>query len=278
MAEQNKIRGLEIPLDNGQGQISLSAETFLKFDAVKQQAESMAKLPGSVVGSINSLRTLINSVVSRLGFASTSISGQNSRINDIATVLTQGIDLDKANSMLAADISQSEEQVRRVLSDSGVNQIPQNVFDGLVSFHNQVKDITYVFVKDEKIDMLPLYKAEDWDRVASFIAADERDRARRIQEATLIVSNDYGRLLDDAAIVSTGLDLAVENLNKGKLNSETGDPATDQQTVALATSYINQRDESLPGQNFAFNNLINENNLTEQITEIVKRQAGPWPY
>jgi hypothetical protein len=201
--------------------------------------------------------------------------------------------------MFANDIKRDETAVKKVLSTAGVDKIPQNVFDGLVSFQNQTKDISYAYVKGEKIDLTPMYRNKQWDRVASFIAADERDRPRRAREAAMIAGNNYGIPLNSDFLVTKGLDKAVERLNKGKFNPQTGAPATDQQLVAVATTYYEQRGEPLPNQSFAFNKLINQNlpsnqngmnaqtgqsvqakqnALTEQIAKIIKRRAGPWPY
>jgi hypothetical protein len=294
-----KLRGFEVPLPAGQGQFSLSAETFARFDAAMGQAGAANNVAGGVGGSLPNLGSIVNSVTGQLGIAPNNISGQNFRADDLVGVLTQGVTGDKANAMFANDIKRDETAVKKVLSTAGVDKIPQNVFDGLVSFQNQTKDISYAYVKGEKIDLTPMYRNKQWDRVASFIAADERDRPRRAREAAMIAGNNYGIPLNSDFLVTKGLDKAVERLNKGKFNPQTGAPATDQQLVAVATTYYEQRGEPLPNQSFAFNKLINQNlpsnqngmnaqtgqsvqakqnALTEQIAKIIKRRAGPWPY
>lgn len=195
-----------------------------------------------------------------------------------ADIFTNGITSDKANEMFAKDLKKNETDVKKLLSGAGVTSIPQNVFDGLVSYQNQTGDASYAFVKGEKIDLTSMYKNGEWDRAASFIAADERDRPRRIQEAAMIANNDYGKIASEEQIVNNGLNQSVELLQKGQLNKQTGNAVTPQQTFALGSSYLAQTGNALPGLSFPTNSIIKANALTGDITQVLKKQQGPWPY
>jgi hypothetical protein len=102
------------------------------------------------------------------------LTGTTATENSLIETLTKGISPEKADVMLASDIVKNEEAVKKTLSSSGVSTIPPNVFDGLVSFQNEVGDISYAYIANEKIDLTGLYKTGEWDRAASFIAADEQ--------------------------------------------------------------------------------------------------------
>lgn len=197
---------------------------------------------------------------------------------EIQTILGKGITPEKANAMFAQDISDNETEVKKVLATAGVKNISQGAFDGLVSMQNQLGDITYAYVKGEKIDLTGLYQAGAWDQAASFIAADERDRPRRIQEAAMITKNSYGPTINENNIISKGMTESAEALAKGRLNQQTGDPATGQQTFALATSYFSNTGNSLPYQSIPAKLAAARNFAEENIAKIYKRQAGPWPY
>ena len=196
----------------------------------------------------------------------------------VQAMLAKGISPAVATEMFNNDIKDNETAVKQVLVSSGVKAVPQNAFDGLVSMQNQLGDVTYTYINGEKIDMTPLYKSGDWDRVASFIAADERDRPRRIQEAAMIAKNDYGPNVNMDAVIAKGMADAAELVQKGKLNKQTGDPATGQQVAALATAYLDNTGNSLPGQTDAMKMLADKNLATEEFAEPYKKQAGPWPY
>lgn len=202
------------------------------------------------------------------------LTGKTATENGLIETLTKGISPEKADELLALDISKDEEAVKKTLSSSGVTMIPTNVFDGLVSFQNEVNDISYAYIANEKIDLTGLYKNGEWDRAASFIAADERHRARRIKEAAIIVSNSYGPEVNEAVLVKQGLTNTNGMIAKGKLNAQTGDPATDQQVLAAATNYFDQTGETLPTQSYPVRVLASDSKLEE----LVKQGAGPWPY
>jgi hypothetical protein len=195
-----------------------------------------------------------------------------------ADLFTNGITPNKANELFANDLKRNETSLKKLLSGAGVSNIPQNVFDGLMSFQNQTGDASYAYVKGEKIDLTGLYKNSEWDRVASFIAADERDRPRRIQEAAMISNNDYGKIASEEQIINAGLKQATEALRKGQLNKQTGNATTPQQAFALGSSYLAQTGNKLPGLSFATNSIIKVNSLTGEITHVLKKQQGPWPY
>jgi hypothetical protein len=234
----------------------LSSSTFTAFE--KQMAEAEA--------ANNALSTTLSHTPK--------ISGSLSKDKSLVDTLSNGISPEKAKEMLAADIQTAEEAVRKTLKSSNVIRIPQNVFDGLVSFYNQVGDITYAYVGGAKIDLTCLYKNSEWDRAAGFIAADDRDRARRIREAAMMVSNDYGPDVDDTSIIRQGLNNTNELIVKGKLNAQTGNPATSQQLLAASTNYLNQTGKAIPNQSFAITNLANNN----ELNKIINNVSGPWPY
>lgn len=165
-----------------------------------------------------------------------------------AAIKAQGILPTQADSILRNELSKSESAVKGMLS--GVEKIPKSTFDGLVSFHNQTGDASYAFVGGEKIDMRPLMQNKEWDRVASLMAADERDRSRRIREAGIMVSGNYGAVPSESDVVSNGFMKTNELLMKGKLNQQTGSPASPQQLMSAASSYFKTTGNMLPTVSF----------------------------
>jgi hypothetical protein len=193
-------------------------------------------------------------------------------------IFTNGITPGKADQLFANDLKKNETSVKKLLSGSGIEKVPQNVFDSLVSFQNQTGDASYAYVKGEKIDLTSMYKNGEWDRAAGFIAADERDRPRRIQEAAMMANNSYGNTNTEANVVNIGFNQTNEKLLKGQLNKQTGNAVTPQQTFALGSSYFAQTGNALPGLSFATNSIIKANSMTGDITQVLKKQQGPWPY
>jgi hypothetical protein len=260
----------------GDATMSLGASVFQKFKEILNKSNAAGAQIDAARQSMSpnslSFKALVTSISNVFGGSKTS---GNPIKNDVVNTLASGIDVSKAESMFAKDIESNEKAVRQVLKANGVNGLPQNVFDGLVSYQNQVGDIKYAFVRGEKIDLTGLYRQRDWRRVASFIAADERDRPRRIQEAAMIANNSYGVDVDLLRVINKGYAKTDELIAKEKLNQQTGDPATPQQLVAAATSYWDQNQEPMPSQDFVFNNLIANKDVAE---EIKKQQPGPWPY
>jgi hypothetical protein len=90
----------------------------------------------------------------------------------------------------------------------------------------------------------------------------------------MIVGNDYGPDVDEASLVRQGLDNANELIAKGKLNEQTGDPATDQQVLATAANYFKQTGKTLPKQSFAISYAATNN----ELEKLVQQNVGPWPY
>lgn len=204
------------------------------------------------------------------------VPGQNSIPNNVSSVLSQGVDTDRANQMLHTDITKSERAVKQMLA--GVDKVPQSTFDSLVSFHNQTGDASYAFVNGEKIDLTQMYKNGEWNRAASFIAADERDRTRRIREAGIMSSNNYGNPAKDRTIVDQGLMKTNELIGKGKLNQQSGNPASWQQTLAAGASYFKQQGMMMPSLNLASQLDILDNSKNKTALTALKKQSGPWPY
>jgi hypothetical protein len=234
----------------------LSAKDFADFEKKVTEAANATLTVNKAVGDIPGL------------------NGKSASEQGVIETLTNGISPEKANQMLATDIVKSEREVRKTLTSSGVTKIPQNVFDGLVSMHNQLGDITYAYIGGEKIDLTSSYKAGDWDGAASLMAADERDRARRQREVAIIVSNDYGPDVTESLLIDRGLDDSNELIAKGKLNAQTGDPASSQQLLAASTNYFSQTGETLPVQGFVLGSMASSN----ELETLVKQSAGPWPY
>lgn len=193
-------------------------------------------------------------------------------------IFTNGITPGKADQLFANDLKKNEASVKKLLSGSGTEKVPQNVFDSLVSFQNQTGDASYAYIKGEKIDLTSMYKNGEWDRAAGFIAADERDRPRRIQEAAMMANNNYGNTNTEANVVNIGFKQTNGMLLKEQLNKQTGNAVTPQQTFALGSSYFAQTGNALPSLSFATNSIIKTNALTGDITQVLKKQQGPWPY
>jgi len=265
-------KGPDIPLFEQIG--ALSAATLKKFKekfaGYNKALEQIDNAKASMAPNSTSFKDMISKIAK-------TFNGPDStqKTNDAIQTLTGGVSVAKANEMLAKDVNDSEKSIKAVMKTAGVTTIPQNVFDGLVSYHNQVGDISYAFVKGEKIDLLSLYQQKDWERVASFIILDERDRPRRIREAAMIATNSYGPAVNVNAIIAKGFSKMDEDIAKGILNKQTGADATDQQLVAAANSYWNHTNSALPSVPVEFNSAVVNNN----IAEAVKRQTvGPWPY
>ena len=193
-------------------------------------------------------------------------------------IFTKGVTPDKANQLFATDLAKNKANVKKMLAGAGVSKLPQNAFDSLVSYQNQTGDASYAYVKGEKIDLTSMYKNGEWDRAASFIAADERDRPRRIQESAMMANNSYGRIASEEQVINQGFTQSTELLRKGQLNKQTGNAVTPQQAFALGSSYLAQTGTALPGLSFSTNSVIKANALTGDITQVLRKQRGPWPY
>lgn len=251
---------LPIP-ENLNSSFYLKAQDFLKFQSTINEADKLAA---------QTQPTTTN----RPGTAAAVGRTQE----QVQAIMANGVTPAMAEEMFANDISRNEKEVKAVLATAGVKKIPQGAFDGLVSMQNQLGNISYVYVAGEKIDLTTLYRAGDWQRVASFIAADERDRPRRIREAAMIARNDYGPTVNANAIIKKGFDDAAERLAKDRLNEQTASPASGQQTVALASSYFATNQTSLPNASTPLKLAAAKNFAEEYIAKRYKRQIGPWPY
>jgi hypothetical protein len=263
-------KGFDLNLPPGKGSVLLGANIFKDFnDKVKAAEAATATGLGSVTDKVSPTNSVIAGGVS-VGSGSSA---------DVAKMLSQGISPDKAQEMLYNDLARNQRDVKNMLSSSGVTEVPQNVFDGLVSYQNQTGDAGTAFVKGQKVDLIPLYKAEAWDQAASFIAADERDRNRRILEASIIANNNYGPEVNEQQVIDKGMARVNELIAMGRLNQQTASAATDQQTLAAATNYFNETGNPVLGSTFEFNNQVSNNATNSNLSNITKlRSSGPWPY
>jgi hypothetical protein len=229
---------------------------------------------GKFAQQLSQLTQLENSFANNPILPSGSLGNTNNY--NQSQIFTEGVTADRANQLLADDISRDELAVKNTLQ--GVDKIPKNVFDGLVSMQNQVGDVSYAYVKGEKIDLTSLYRNGAWDRAASFIAADERDRPRRIREANLMINNKYGARTDESLLVTTGLNKTDELIAKGKLNAQTGKPATSLQVQAASVSYFAQTGKLMNSLSSGAKVNVVDNLNSGKLASLIRRQAGPWPY
>ena len=93
-----------------------------------------------------------------------------------------------------------------------------------------------------------------------------------------MANNNYGNVNTEANVINTGFRQTSESLAKGQLNKQTGNAVTPQQVFALGSSYLAQTGNTLPGLSFPTNSIIKSNALTGDITQVLKKQQGPWPY
>jgi hypothetical protein len=93
-----------------------------------------------------------------------------------------------------------------------------------------------------------------------------------------MANNNYGNTNTEANVVNIGLNQTTEKLLKGQLNNQTGNAVTPQQVFALGSSYLAQTGNTLPSLSFATNSLIKSNSVTGDLTQVLKKQQGPWPY
>jgi len=276
LIDDNKKRGLEVPLPEGTGAVSITEEIYNKYKKIIDESEkagvkidqAQAQLtPNSI--SLKAAITAISNIFNGKIFKNNPIT------NDIVKTLSNGISRAKANELFAQDISRSEQSIKQLMKSLGLKKMPQNVFDGLVSFHNQVGNISYAYVNGEKIDLTSLYATQQWDRAASFIALDERDRERRLKEASIMAFNSYGPAVNIDTVVNQGLEKLQELINKELLNEQTGEPADAQQLLAASNVYYDEVGEFLPGVAFEFQARVVNEELAKAVQE---KQVGPWPY
>lgn len=238
-----------------------------------------AKLKEATDAMAIGLSTMSNRISSVPGIVAGGVSVASNSFKDATKILSQGISPDKAENLLYNDLARNQRDVKNILTSAGVTKLPQNVFDGLISYQNQTGDASTAFIKGQKVDLTPLYKTGSWDQVASFIAADERDRNRRIVEASIIANNNYGPVINQQHIINKGMARANEMIAKGKLNQQTASGATDQQRLANATNYFNQTGKTVDGSTYEFNSVVNKNNIDNNLANITNKNIiGPWPY
>jgi hypothetical protein len=263
-------KGFDLKLPAGTGSVLLGTNIFKDFQA-------------KLTAAGNAITTGLKSVTDKIAPTNSIVAGgvsvgTGSSI-DLSKILSQGISPDNAQQMLYNDIARNQRDVKDMLSSSGVKNVPQNVFDGLVSYQNQTGDASMAFVKGQKVDLTQLYKAGAWDQAASFIAADERDRNRRILEASIIANNNYGPEINEQQIIDKGIAKTNEMIAKGKLNQQTLSPATDQQLIANATNYFKQTGNPIEGSTYELNRLVSKNATDDNLSNIAKQGFnGPWPY
>lgn len=266
-AAKKEDKGFTVQIPGG----SVNFSSRAAYDAWKENPKNVIS---QNIGGIATL-SLPDQVAAKSPLSSqVTKSGKNIITNEIPKIMSEGVTPERANQMLLNDITQSENAVKATLKAAGINEIPQNVFDGLVSFHNQTGDISYAYVGNEKISLTGLYSSGEWSRVASFIAADERDRSRRIKEATIIATNKYPQSATQASIVAAGYEKTTELLSKGLLNQQTGTPATMQQAIAATTSYFKQIGSMPPG----INSETRMNVINGTFKSSLFRQDMKWGY
>lgn len=185
--------------------------------------------------------------------------------------LYNGISQQRANQLLAQDISHSEQAVKSMLLGAGVTNIAPKQFDSLVSMHNQLGDASYSYVGNKKINLTSLYANGEWNRAAGLIAADERDRPRRQQEANIMVNGNYGNPRTADQVVNEGLNKTNMLYRSGRLNEQTSNTASYAQQQAAANSWLINKGFNLPGLNFS-QRLATSNNIANPIT------PGKWAY
>jgi hypothetical protein len=262
--------GFDLNLPAGTNPVTLSANIFKDFEAKLKDAEKTAA---------DGLNSVTNKLSSNNSVVAGGVSVGTGSAADMARILSQGISPEKAQDMLYDDLAVNQRSVKNMLTSAGVKDIPQNVFDGLVSLQNQTGDAGTAFIKGQKVDLIPLYKAGAWDQAASFIAADERDRNRRILEASIIANNNYGPEVNEQQVVDKGMARVNELIAKGRLNQQTASGATNQQTLAAATNYFNETGNPILGSTFEFNNQVSQNTTNGNLANIAKQGFnGPWPY
>lgn len=252
-------------------------QTYTDFYTKRAEAQNANKLANSSLDA-NSFGPSITSNTSTSSQAAALMPRQDFSTKfaskDWSSLYSKGITPEKADSLFETDMLRSSIAVKNMLAANKVETVPQNVFDGLVSFHNQTGDASYAFVQGEKIDLTQMYRNGEWVRAASFIAADERDRPRRQREAAMIANNSYGPQVNTDALITQGMEKTNELILKGKLNQQSGTPATAQQILAASNIYQAQTGKTVPGSSFDFSSVSKYNPLGEAM----KKRSGPFPY
>jgi GH24 family phage-related lysozyme (muramidase) len=184
-----------------------------------------------------------------------------------------GVSKERAEQLLAQDVSRSEIAVRNMLSSAGVSNVAPKQFDGLVSMHNQLGDSSYAYVQGEKINLTPLYANGEWNKASALIAADERDRPRRQAEANIMVNGDYGNPSTADQVVNRGLMKTNALYQSNRLNEQTSNSANYAQQQAAANSWSMAKGFNMPALNFA-----QRLSTTNSITNPISLATSKWAY
>ena len=184
-----------------------------------------------------------------------------------ADVATNGVSPELANTLLMKQLKKDEDAVKKLLKSAGLETVPIAVFDALVSFQHDVGDASYIYYEGRKLSLLPWLKKRRWDRVADYLAADERDRANRAREAAIIYGLDYGTPVTEEQIIKRGFEKEIERANKDPNYPE-------EKKQALSRAYF--KHYGYPLKNLSSTDLSNLEDTT--VEDKAKRRSGPWVY
>jgi len=182
-------------------------------------------------------------------------------------VATNGVSPALADKMFRDQIKKDEEAVKDLLRSAGLDTVPIPVFDALVSFQNQVGDASYIWYEGRKLSMLPWLKKRRWDRIADYLAADERDRDRRAREAAVILYLDYGKNPSESQVVDKGFRKAI-----GQVKKDPNYPAD--KKAALMRAYYNHYGYLPKGLDDTQKTQVEDTSSEQQLAT----RKGPWPY
>jgi len=184
-----------------------------------------------------------------------------------ADVQSNGISPELANTLLLKDIKKAEDAVKDLLRSAGLDTVPIEVFDALTSFQYFVGDASYIYYEGRKLSMLPWGRKRRWDRVADYIAADERDRQQRAKEAAIIYHLDYSTVSNEQQNIDRGFAKAIERSNKNPDYPE-------EKKAALYRAYYNHYGVPLVGSDRDQKLLLEDDKNEKKL----KVRSGPWPY
>ena len=95
-----------------------------------------AKLKEATDAMAIGLSTMSNRISSVPGIVAGGVSVASNSFKDATKILSQGISPDKAENLLYNDLARNQRDVKNILTSAGVTKLPQNVFDGLISYQN----------------------------------------------------------------------------------------------------------------------------------------------
>lgn len=172
-----------------------------------------------------------------------------------------------ANELLMQDIKKAEDAVKNLLRSAGLETVPIEVFDALTSFQYHIGDASYIYYDGRKLSMLPWLRKRRWDRVADYLAADERDRAKRIKEASIIYHLDYMTTTTEEQRIAKGFEKSIEEANK--------DPNyPPEKRAALERAYFNYYGYPIEGSTSAEKSKLEDDSGQKKL----KARSGPWTY